>query len=255
MSKEKKNLNQTITGNIAVPRNSSMDLDQENKILGPKSQIDFNNLEIYEFNKIILIGDQGVGKTSIMSKFITNEFKSSYQATLGVEFKVKELYLNNTTCAKIRIWDTCGQERFRAITKQYFKNANGVFLVFDLSNKDTVNKLNIWYKDITDNIDEDCVVFLIGNKLDIKTRDIAISEEAKQFANDTKINYYEVSAKTGAGVVNVFEKIAKKLINNLKNERKQDEGNKFLNRNLNIEDYSNKDRGKVEQTRNKTHCC
>jgi small GTP-binding protein len=256
MSKEKKILNQTITGNIGMPHNPAMDLDEENNNMGPKSQIDFKNLENYEF-KIILIGDPGVGKTSIMSKFILNEFKSSYQSTLGVEFKTKELYINNTSCARLKIWDTCGQERFRSITRQYFKNSNGVFLVFDLSNKDTIKKLNIWLKDVTDNIDDDeCVIFLIGNKMDIKTRDITISEEAKQFANDKKLNYYEVSARTGNGITNLFEKLAKKLVNNVKNKRNKDEGNiKNLTRNINIDDYSNRDRGKVEKNRNKFHCC
>ena len=122
MSKEKKILNQTITGNIAMPRSSSMDLDEENN-MGAKSQIDYKNLEIFEF-KIILIGDPGVGKTSIMSKFILNEFKSKYQSTLGVEFKAKELYVNNTAYARLKIWDTCRQGRFKSITRQYFKNSN-----------------------------------------------------------------------------------------------------------------------------------
>ena len=92
--------------------------------------------------------------------------------------------------------------------------------------------------------------------MDIKTRDISISEEAKQFANDKKLNYYEVSAKTGVGVVNVFEKITKKLINNIRTERNKTDviENKLANRNINIEDY-NKNRGKIEQNRNNVHCC
>ena len=250
MSREKKNLNQTFGG---TPYNNSNDLEQENKNSGPKSQIDYKNLEVFEF-KIILIGDPGVGKTSIMSKFILNEFKTSYQSTLGVEFKSKEIYMDNTCCARLKIWDTCGQERFRSITRQYFKNSDGVFLVFDLTNKETTKKLNIWLKDISDNISDDCVIFIIGNKMDVKTRDISISEEAKQFANDKKLNYYEVSAKTGTGVSNAFEKMTKKLISNIKNDRNKNEGSKYLNRNLNIEDY-NKDRGKVERNAYKIHCC
>ena len=190
-----------------------------------------------------------------MSKYISNEFKSSYQSTLGVEFKSKEIYIDNSSCARLKIWDTCGQERFRSITRQYFKNSNGVFLVFDLTNGETLKKINVWLRDIKDNInDDDCVIFLIGNKMDVKTRDISISEEAKQFANDKKINYYEVSAKTGTGVINVFEKITKKMINNIKNENNNNEENKIGNKNLNIEDF-NKDRGKIEQNRNKVHCC
>ena len=254
MSKGKGNLNQTISGNIGYDANLDIEYDNNN-IYGPKSQIDYKNLEIFEL-KIILVGDQGVGKTSIMSKFITNEFKNAYQSTLGIEFKAKELYIDNSTCAKLKIWDTCGTEKFRSITRQYFKNSNGVFLVFDLTDKETIKKLNVWLKDITDNIDEESVIFLIGNKMDVKTRDITIAEDAKEFANEKKLNYYEVSAKTGSGIVNIFEKITKKIINNIKNERNKNEGNaKILNRNLNIDDYCNKDRGKVEQNRNKMHCC
>ena len=94
MSKERKNLNQTISGNIAISHDPDMDLDSENINQGAKSLIDYKNLEVYEF-KIILIGEPGVGKTSIMSKYISNEFKSSYQSTLGVEFKSKEIYIDN----------------------------------------------------------------------------------------------------------------------------------------------------------------
>jgi len=255
MSKENRNLNKTINTNINYLQNPSFYIEDENNInKGAKSQIDIQNLERFEF-KIILIGEAGVGKTSIMNKFISNEFKNSYQPTLGVEFKCKEFYIDNSICAKLKIWDTCGQEKFRAITRQYFKNSNGVFLVVDLTNKDTIQKSNIWLKDITDNISEDCIIFMIGNKMDVKTRDMSISEEAEQFANDKKLDYYEVSAKTGAGLINTFEKLIKKLVNNIREERKRNEGNiKVMNRNLNIEDY-NKDRGKIEQKPSQMTCC
>ena len=182
-----------------------------------RSHIDIKNLQNFEF-KVILIGESGVGKSSIMTKFITNEFKSAYQSTLGIEFKVKEMLIDNEIYARLRIWDTCGQERFRAITRQYFQNAQGVLLVFDLTSKDTVKKLNDWLNDLNQHVTEDCVIFVIGNKLDIKTRDISISEEAKQFANDKKLNYFEVSAKTGSGIANIFEKMTRKIVNNVKSK-------------------------------------
>ena len=251
MSKGKANLNQTISGNIGHDPN--MEIDSNNK--GAKSQIDIKNLELFEF-KVILIGESGVGKTSIMLKFITNEFKSTYQSTLGIEFKIKDVFVDNTARARLKIWDTCGQERFRSITRQYFKNSNGVLLIFDLTSQDTIKKLNNWLNDVTEHVNEDCVIFVVGNKMDVKTRDISISEEAKSFANDKKLNYYEVSARTGNGVANIFEKLAKKLVNNEKNKRNKDEGNiKNLSRNINIDDYSNRDRGKVEKNQNKFHCC
>jgi len=249
----KRNLNQTLNYNNKV--NAGMDIINEEEDFIPKSQVDINNMEIFEF-KIILIGEPGVGKTSIMSKFVTNEFQSIYSATIGVEFKIKEIYVNNS-CARLKIWDTCGQEKFRAITRQYFKNSNGVFIVFDLTKKETIKRLNVWLKDIKDNVDNDFFVFLIGNKLDIKNRDISISEEAKQFASDKKINYYEVSAKTGSGIYNVFEKMAIKLINKEKIERNKNQENlnkNFGNRKFNIDDY-NKDRGKREDAGKKSKCC
>jgi small GTP-binding protein len=255
-SREKKFLNQTISGNIGH-NNPAMDIENENNnIKAPKSLIDTKNLEVYDF-KIILIGEPGVGKTAIMSRFITNEFKNMYQSTLGVEFKTKDLYIDNTACARLNVWDTCGQERFRAITRQYFKNSHGVLLVFDLTVKETIRKLNVWMNDIQDNIGDECVIFLIGNKSDVKTRDISISEEAKEFAKNKKIIYYEVSAKTGAGIYNIFEKMSKKLIENTENERSKKETNKttdLLEKNLILDNF-NKDRGKVEQKRSSFHCC
>lgn len=255
-NREKKFLNQTISGNIGH-NNPTMDIDNENNnIKAPKSQIDTKNLETYDF-KIILIGEPGVGKTAIMSRFITNEFKNMYQSTLGVEFKTKDLYIDNTACVRLNVWDTCGQERFRAITRQYFKNSHGVLLVFDLTVKETIKKLNVWMNDIQDNIGDECVIFLIGNKSDVKMRDISISEEAKEFAKDKKIIYYEVSAKTGAGIINVFEKMSKKLIENIENEKSKKETNKttdFLEKNIVIDNF-NKDRGKVEQQRSSFRCC
>lgn len=254
-NREKKILNQTISGNMGH-NNPAMDIENEtDDVKAPKSQIDTKNLEVYEF-KIILIGEPGVGKTAIMSRFILNEFKNMYQSTLGVEFKTKNLYLDNSACARLNVWDTCGQERFRAITRQYFKNSHGVLLVFDLTVNETLKKLNVWLNDIQDNIGDECVIFLIGNKSDVKTRNISTSEEAKEFAKDKKIIYYEVSAKTGAGINNIFEKMSKKLID-IENEKNKKEKNKepdFLEKNL-VLDNLNKDRGKIEQKRYSFRCC
>ena len=235
-----------------------MDIINDKEDFVAKSEMDLKNLEVFEY-KIILIGDPGVGKTSIMTKFVSNEFQNTYLSTIGVEFKLKEIYINNNTCARLKIWDTCGQEKFRAITRQYFKNSEGVFIVFDLSNRETIKRLNVWMKDIQDNIDNDFFIFLVGNKTDIKERDLTISEEAKQFAINKKINYYEVSAKTGSGIYNIFEKMASKLINKDKIERNKKEVNidkidNKISKNFNIDDY-NFQRGEIEPSEKKSRCC
>ena len=245
-------MNQSMNYNMDNP---AMDILNEKEDFYAKTQI--KNIEVFEY-KIILVGDPGVGKTSILTKFVTNEFQSVYSSTIGVEFKLKDIYVNNN-CARLKIWDTCGQEKFRAITRQYFKNSNGVFIVFDLTNKDTIKRLNVWMKDINDNITNDFFVFLIGNKVDIKDRDISISEEAKQFANNKKINYYEVSAKTGSGIYNVFEKMANKLVSKDKMDKSRDSKInpiKLGNKSLNIDDY-NKDRGTIlyDDDKSISKCC
>ena len=245
-------MNQSVNLNMDNP---AMDVLNEKEDFYAKTQI--KNIEVFEY-KIILVGDPGVGKTSILTKFVTNEFQSVYSSTIGVEFKLKDIYVNNN-CARLKIWDTCGQEKFRAITRQYFKNSNGVFIVFDLTNKDTIKRLNVWMKDINDNITNDFFVFLIGNKVDIKDRDISISEEAKQFANNQKINYYEVSAKTGSGIYNVFEKMANKLVSKDKMDKSRDSKInpiKLGNKSLNIDDY-NKDRGTIlyDDDKSISKCC
>ena len=251
------NLNQTLNLNTDDPELDIVD-DKEDFIA--KSQMDIKNLEIFEY-KIILVGDPGVGKTSIMTKFVSNEFQNTYLSTIGVEFKSKEIHINNNTCARLKIWDTCGQEKFRAITRQYFKNSEGVFVVFDLTNKETIKKLDIWMKDIKDNIDNDYFIFLIGNKSDVKERDLTIAEEAKQFAINKKINYYEVSAKTGSGIYNIFEKMASKLINKKKIEKSKEKINNDkidienkINKNFNLDEY-NHDRGTIEPVEKKSRCC
>ena len=249
------NLNQSLYLNRNDP---AMDIINDKENFFAKSEMDLKNLEVFEY-KIILIGDPGVGKTSIMTKFVSNEFQNTYLSTIGVEFKLKEIYINNNTCARLKIWDTCGQEKFRAITRQYFKNSEGVFIVFDLSNRETIKRLNVWMKDIQDNIDNDFFIFLVGNKTDIKERDLTISEEAKQFAINKKINYYEVSAKTGSGIYNIFEKMASKLINKDKIERNKKEVNvdkidNKISKNFNIDDY-NFQRGEIEPSEKKSRCC
>ena len=216
------------------------------------SEINYSNMEEFEF-KIILLGDVAVGKTSLINKFVFNKFQNSYNATMGIEFKSKELYIDSTCYAKLKIWDTCGQERFRAITRQYFKNTNGVLLVFDLSNRQTLHKLNSWLEDIRNNLDENSVIFLVGNKCDLTERDVGIAEQGKMFAKKNDLVYHEVSAKNGTGIVNLFEQISKKLVKNIKDKRNKKKSNKDLDNAFKIDNYGRSNRGKVEKT--KRGCC
>ena len=117
----------------------------------------------YEF-KIILLGSISVGKTAILSRYISNEFNENYKCTIKSEYRMKIVNLNNSIQAKLNIWDTCGDEKFRAITRQYYKDSQGILLVYDISNRSSFDMIDNWVEDIRNNAPADVIVFLVGNK-------------------------------------------------------------------------------------------
>lgn len=172
------------------------------------SQLD-NNLASKLQCKVILIGDQAVGKTAIFHRFIENQFTENYKCTVGVEYKIKSLLLDNATKMEIKIWDTCGAEQFRSLTKQFFRESNGAILVFDLTNRTTFEHLNEWIKDLKNNAPEDCQIYVAGNKSDLEDQRQVLNAEIQDFIEDhSEVKYLECSAKTGTNVVLMFEDLA-----------------------------------------------
>ena len=161
--------------------------------------------------KITILGDIAVGKTSILSRYMTNEFNPAYRATVGVEFQVKNLKLDNNKVS-LKIWDTCGEERYKSITRQYYRNTNGALLVFDLTNPKSLERINEWLMDLKSENQSDVVIFLVGNKSDSKDKLFQLSTEGKKFAMNNSIPYAEVSAKLGTGIQNLFEAMARKMV-------------------------------------------
>ena len=145
--------------------------------------------------KIILVGDTSVGKTNIINKYIKNEFREDFYATIGVEFSHKQFTVDNHKI-KAQIWDTAGQERFKSMIRGYLRDSNGIFIVFDLSNKRSFEDIDSWLDEIN-NSDVDsntCVKMLIGNKLDTEKREID-NDTANKFAEENNMKYLDVSAK------------------------------------------------------------
>ena len=169
--------------------------------------------------KLIMLGDVAVGKTSIVTRFVDNEFKSTYHCTVGVEYKVKSLKLDPYTNVNLKIWDTCGEEKYRTITRQYYRDTNGVVLVFDLTNKNSFDKLSVWLNDIKEYGSNDTCIILVGNKSDVQDRKLSLFEEGKKLAMNYKMPYIEVSAKTGTNVLAMFENITKKMIDNISTKK------------------------------------
>ena len=170
-----------------------------------------SNIEVDRIFKLLLIGESNVGKTSIIVRYVDNDFQQSGISTLGVDVKCKYVSLNNIKI-RLDIWDTAGQERFRGLAKNYFRGANGFILVYDITDKNSFGKLKGWIKDAKEKIEKDYKMIVVGNKKDCqKEREVEI-ELLKEFAQKNEISFLEVSAKTGEGVEQLFNIMVEELL-------------------------------------------
>ena len=172
--------------------------------------------------KLLIIGDSAVGKTSMLLKYTDNFFPESHLATIGVEFKTKEVEYNGYKI-ELQIWDTAGQERFKSITKSFFRNANGIIFVYDITQKNSFKNVKDWIKDSEAN-DYGFQRILVGNKIDLQNKREVLLEDAKEWADKKNLEVIEASAKTGANI----DKAVMKLIDLiLQNKTKEEIMNKF----------------------------
>ena len=164
--------------------------------------------------QLLIIGDSTVGKTSILSKYSSKTFNENYLATVGLDFFTKDEVIDNKII-RIKIWDTAGQERYKSLTRCFFQKAQGVMIVYDVTNEKSYNNLKFWIDSLQSNLYEDIdkvPIILIGNKIDIPKRKID-KEIAKDFARKSNYEYFETSAKTGEGVDNAIKELVKKVMN------------------------------------------
>jgi len=169
--------------------------------------------EIKEFEvKICLLGDVNVGKTSIASRFCKNSFTDNYINTIGGAYQQQNIVLNNGAKIKLHIWDTSGQDRFRSMTNLYYRDAQVAILTYDVTNEQSLESLNYWLNELNDKVEIDNMVLcLAGNKSDIESSKRQVSTaKGKAFAEEHNMIFYETSAKTGAGVKELFQAIAVK---------------------------------------------
>lgn len=170
--------------------------------------------------KLLIIGDSGVGKSCFLLQFIDGDFKEDHNVTIGVEYGAKTVTAAGKQI-KLQIWDTAGQESFRAITRSFYRNANGVILMYDLTRLESFENLEDWLREIRLNSDPDVVVYLVGNMKDLADEEREVSTEiAQKFANEKKLDgFIEASAKTAEHVSDVFIKVAE-VLNKKKEEKK-----------------------------------
>ncbi|KAF3443992.1 hypothetical protein FNV43_RR13682 [Rhamnella rubrinervis] len=153
--------------------------------------------------KLVLIGDSGVGKSNLLSRFTRNEFNLESKSTIGVEFATKSLKIDGKVI-KAQIWDTAGQERYRAITSAYYRGAVGALLVYDVTRRSTFENVGRWLKELRDHTDPNLVVMLIGNKSDLRHLVAVSTEDGKSFAERESLCFMETSALEATNVESAF---------------------------------------------------
>jgi len=156
--------------------------------------------------KVVLIGDSGVGKSNLLSRFTRNEFNLESKSTIGVEFATKSMQVDTKT-VKAQIWDTAGQERYRAITSAYYRGAVGALLVYDISKQITFENVERWLKELRDHAESNIVIMLVGNKSDLRHRRAVTTEDAMAFAENNGLAFIETSALDATGVDEAFRQI------------------------------------------------
>ena len=168
--------------------------------------------------KLVLIGDSGVGKTNILSRYLTNQFSASTQPTVGVEFGSK-IIKKGEKLIKLQIWDTAGQERYKSITSAYYKGAKGAFVVYDISRKSTFDNVDKWINELKNNGSEDVFILLVGNKSDLNDQREISEEEVKKKAEVYNIAFCETSALKGNNIEFAFESLIDKITEKLEKEK------------------------------------
>nr|ABK94045.1 unknown [Populus trichocarpa] len=160
--------------------------------------------------KVVLIGDSGVGKSNLLSRFTRNEFCLESKSTIGVEFATRTLQVEGRT-VKAQIWDTAGQERYRAITSAYYRGALGALLVYDVTKPTTFENVSRWLKELRDHADSNIVIMLIGNKTDLKHLRAVATEDAQSYAEKEGLAFIETSALEATNVEKAFQTILSEI--------------------------------------------
>jgi len=175
-----------------------------------------SNQEFDYLFKLVIIGDSGVGKSSLLYRYCDDAYTEWYVSTVGVDFKIKTINVKDKV-VKLQIWDTAGQERFRTITSTYYKNAHVVMIVFDITDEESFTHIPVWLEDLRKGLrisDNDNLppIILIGNKKDLELKRVIKYEDASEFAKINRMTYIETSAKNDIAVGDAFVAIVTKAM-------------------------------------------
>ena len=191
--------------------------------------------------QIIMIGESGVGKTSLIRRYTNNIFNSNHLETIGIEFYNREERINNKII-QIKFWDTAGQEIFHSLTKNFYRKADGIIIVYDITNKESFERVQDWIKSVYDNTEtyKEIQMIIVGNKIDLEEKREVRKEDGLKIGKYYEIDFFEASAKNAEGVNNFMIKIIGDILNNKVNDRNT----------INIKNYKNGIDGDDNDTRN-----
>ena len=173
--------------------------------------------------KVVLIGDSGVGKSNLLSRFTRNEFSLESKSTIGVEFATRSLDVDGKT-VKAQIWDTAGQERYRAITSAYYRGAVGALLVYDMTKHESYDDAAKWLKELRDHADANIVIMLVGNKADLEHLRVVQQIDAQKYAQSEGLSFIETSALEATNVESAFQNILTEIYDIVSKKNAADEG-------------------------------
>eukprot|EP00826_Nyctotherus_ovalis_P028214 TRINITY_DN2227_c0_g1_i1.p1 TRINITY_DN2227_c0_g1~~TRINITY_DN2227_c0_g1_i1.p1 ORF type:complete len:222 (+),score=47.96 TRINITY_DN2227_c0_g1_i1:101-766(+) len=170
--------------------------------------------------KVLLLGNSGVGKTSIIERFVFNKFKEANPSTLGMMFLAKPISVpTSTKPIELHIWDTAGQEKYRGITSSYYKEAAAILIVYDVTQPMTFEGAKEWLRDVRETAAESTIAVLVGNKADLVDREEARLEVAPEFAKENGIKHMLISAKQGVEIADLFRKVAEDVMKGMVKKR------------------------------------
>eukprot|EP00049_Salpingoeca_infusionum_P021680 m.4113 g.4113 ORF g.4113 m.4113 type:complete len:206 (+) comp4421_c0_seq1:277-894(+) len=160
--------------------------------------------------KLVFLGEQSVGKTSLITRFMYDSFDNTYQATIGIDFLSKTMYLEDRT-VRLQLWDTAGQERFRSLIPSYIRDSSIAVVAYDVTNRATFEKTTTWIDDVRAERGHDVIIMLVGNKTDLSDKRQVSIEEGEAKAKELNVMFIETSAKAGHNVKQLFRRLAAAL--------------------------------------------
>ena len=169
--------------------------------------------------KIMVLGESKVGKTSLIKRYTKDQFGGVYLTTVGMDFQDKIIEIEDKK-VRLQVWDTAGQERFRNVTKSYFQSSHGLLVVYDITDKESFDKIKFWIENIKNNAPENAKLILVGNKCDLANERKVTIEDGENKARNYNIKFFESSAKDGTNVNELFFYLANEIYQNDKTKEK-----------------------------------